>query len=100
VLGEDVARVGADERPVASTIPGPRLPSGPERASYTAMSGKIGDRIIVESETVRTPSREGEIVEVIEGEGGIRYRIRWSDGQESLFTPGGGSARIVSQRSS
>jgi hypothetical protein len=63
------------------------------------MSGKIGDRIIVESETVGTPSREGEILEVIEGEGGIRYRIRWSDGQESLFTPAGGSARIVSQKS-
>jgi hypothetical protein len=75
------------------------LPSRHERASYTAMSGKIGDRIIVESETVGTPSREGEILEVIEGEGGVRYRIRWSDGQESLFTPAGGSALIVSRKS-
>jgi Domain of unknown function (DUF1918) len=59
------------------------------------MSGKVGDRIIVESETVGTPPREGEILEVIEGEVGIRYRIRWEDGHESVLSPGGGAARIV-----
>jgi hypothetical protein len=75
------------------------LPFRTEGARYTPVTGKIGDRIIVESETVGTPSREGEILEVIEGEAGIRYRVRWSDGQESLFTPAGGSARIVSQKS-
>jgi hypothetical protein len=60
------------------------------------MTGKAGDRIIVESETVGTPAREGEIVEVIQGEVGVRYRVRWSDGQESVLSPAGGSARIVS----
>jgi hypothetical protein len=59
------------------------------------VSGKIGDRIIVESETVGTPSREGEILEVIEGEAGVRYRIRWEDGHESVLTPGGGAAQIL-----
>lgn len=59
------------------------------------MSGKTGDRIVVESETVGTPAREGEILEVIEGEVGVRYRIRWEDGHESVFTPGGGAARII-----
>lgn len=59
------------------------------------MSGTAGDRIVVESETVGTPSREGEILEVIEGEVGVRYRVRWDDGHESLFTPGGGAARIL-----
>ncbi len=59
------------------------------------MIGKKGDRIIVESETVGTPTREGEILEVIKGEVGIRYRVRWADGHESIFTPSGGSARIV-----
>jgi hypothetical protein len=63
------------------------------------MSGKIGDRIIVESETVGTPSREGEILELIERGDHVRYRIRWSDGQESLFTQASGSARIVPQKS-
>ena len=59
------------------------------------MSGKVGDRIVVESETVGAPSREGEILEVIEGEVGVRYRIRWEDGHESVFTPGAGAALIV-----
>lgn len=59
------------------------------------MSGKAGDRIVVESETVGTPSREGEILEVIEGSIGVRYRIRWEDGHESLLTPGSGAARIL-----
>jgi hypothetical protein len=59
------------------------------------MSGKVGDRIIVESETVGSAAREGEILEVIEGEVGVRYRIRWEDGHESLLTPGGGAAQIV-----
>jgi hypothetical protein len=56
------------------------------------MTGMVGDRIIVESETVGQPTREGEILEVIEGEIGLRYRVRWADGHESIFTPSGGSA--------
>ncbi len=59
------------------------------------MVGKVGDRIIVESEHVGTPTREGEILEVIQGEVGVRYRVRWADGHETIFTPSVGSARIV-----
>ncbi len=59
------------------------------------MIGKAGDRIVVESETVGTPTREGEILEVLQGEVGVRYRVRWVDGHETIFTPSGGSARIV-----
>jgi hypothetical protein len=61
----------------------------------TPMTGKPGERIEVESEAVGQPTREGEILEVIQGEVGIRYRVRWSDGHESVFSPSGGSARIV-----
>ena len=59
------------------------------------MAAKPGDRIIVESEAVGQPEREGEILEVIEGETSVRYRVRWGDGRESLFSPGAGSARLV-----
>jgi uncharacterized protein DUF1918 len=55
-----------------------------------------GDRIIVESEQVGQPPREGEILEVIEGSVSLRYRVRWADGHESTFTPSVGSARILS----
>lgn len=63
------------------------------------MTAKRGDRIEVESETVGTPTREGEILEVLQGEISVRYRIRWQDGHESVFTPSGGTARIVSTQS-
>jgi hypothetical protein len=59
------------------------------------MGAKAGDRIVVESEQVGTPSREGEILEVMRGALRDRYRIRWSDGHESVFTPSVGSARVV-----
>ena len=59
------------------------------------MTGKPGERIEVESEAVGQPTREGEILEVIKGEVAIRYRVRWSDGHESVFSPTGGSAKIL-----
>jgi hypothetical protein len=60
------------------------------------MQGKVGDRIVVESETVGTPTREGEVLEIIEGSVSVRYRVRWADGHESVFTPSVGSAKILS----
>ncbi len=39
------------------------------------MTGKKGDRIVVESETVGQPTREGKILEVTKGEAGVRYRV-------------------------
>ena len=59
------------------------------------MVGKVGDRIVIESEKVGQPVREGEILEVTESAYGTNYRVRWSDGHESEIRPGGGSARIV-----
>lgn len=59
------------------------------------MTANVGDRIVVESESVGQPTREGEILEVIAGEVGVRYRVRWMDGHDSIFTPTGGSATIV-----
>jgi uncharacterized protein DUF1918 len=58
------------------------------------MRGKVGDRIVVESESVGTPTREGDVLEVIVGSVGVSYRVRWADGHESVFTPSVGSARI------
>ncbi len=62
------------------------------------MAATAGDPIIVESEKVGTPPREGEILEVIESPLGVRYRVRWADGHESTFRPSAGSSRIVSAR--
>jgi len=59
------------------------------------MAGKTGDRIVVESESVGQPTREGEILEVIKGEVAVRYRVRWADGHETIFSPSGGAAKIL-----
>jgi hypothetical protein len=59
------------------------------------MVAKVGDRIVVESEKVGQPDREGTILEVLEASYGTRYRVRWDDGHESTIRPSAGSARIV-----
>ncbi|GBC87183.1 hypothetical protein HRbin12_01185 [bacterium HR12] len=61
------------------------------------MEAKVGDHIVVESEHVGTPERRGEVLEVIRGTTGVRYRVRWQDGHETIFTPSAGSVRIVSK---
>jgi hypothetical protein len=59
------------------------------------MTAKAHDRIVVESEKVGLPAREGDVLEVIEASYGTRYRVAWDDGHESTFRPTAGSARIV-----
>jgi hypothetical protein len=62
------------------------------------MSANVGDRIVVESEHVGTPPREGEVLEIVEGGVAVSYRIRWDDGHESLYAPAAGGARFVPKR--
>jgi len=61
------------------------------------MDGKVGDRIIVVTDKVGMPAREGDILEVIEHDSGTEFRVRWDDGHESAIRPHGGNARIVEQ---
>ena len=61
------------------------------------MVAKVGDRIVVESEKVGQPDREGTILEVLEASYGTRYRVRWEDGHESTIRPSAGSARTIEQ---
>jgi len=59
------------------------------------MNGKVGDRIQILGQNVGSPSREGEILQVMEGTVSVRYRIRWQDGHESVLSPSGGAALIL-----
>jgi len=59
------------------------------------MKTETRDRIVVESEKVGRPAREGDVLEVIEDSSGTSYRVAWDDGHESTFRPSAGSARIV-----
>jgi hypothetical protein len=56
------------------------------------MVEKVGDRIVIESQKVGTPAREGDILEVLEASYGTRYRVRWDDGHESTIRPAAGIA--------
>jgi hypothetical protein len=57
-----------------------------------------GDLIVVTARRVGGPPREGEIIEVIERDLRVQYRVRWNDGHESLFAPGTGTATIEPPR--
>ena len=47
------------------------------------MEAKVGDRLVVNSRHVGQPAQTGEITEII-GIGGQHFRVRWSDGRESV----------------
>ena len=51
---------------------------------------KPGDRVIVEAESTERRSLGGVIEEVVREEP-PRYRIRWDDGRESIYSPAAGA---------
>ena len=52
------------------------------------MQAAKGDRLVVESNKVGSPRREGEIVDVQGDDGGPPYLVKWDDGHEGLTYPG------------
>jgi hypothetical protein len=54
--------------------------------------------IVLSPRRVGGPAREGEIIEVIEGDLRVQFRVLWNDGHVSLFAPGPGAARIEPAR--
>jgi hypothetical protein len=54
-----------------------------------------GDVIVIESEKVGSPPREGEVLEILHGQVSVSYRVRWVDGHESVIAPGAGNTSIV-----
>jgi hypothetical protein len=53
------------------------------------MFARRGDRIVVRSQHLGNPDRDGEVIEVRHADGSPPYVVRWSDtGHESLFFPG------------
>ena len=62
------------------------------------MVANVGDRIIIESEKVDVPAREGEILEIIEHPERLEFRVRWEDGHVSEIRPTPSGYRIVPAR--
>src|SRR5712691_8392267 len=89
------SRSGSLSKPQFPPDPFPRTPKSRGEGGRVA---RKGDLIVVNPPRVGGPPREGEIIEVREGDLGVRYRVRWNDGHESLFAPGAGAARIEPAR--
>jgi uncharacterized protein DUF1918 len=57
------------------------------------MDLKVGNHVEVESESTERRPRKGVIEEVVRKAPSPRYRIRWDDGHESIYTPAAGALR-------
>ena len=82
-------------KPAAKKTTGKR-PAAKKTASPSAPApARKGDLIVIDSSKVGSPAREGEVLEVIQGQISVSYRVQWPDGHQSLIAPGLGSARVV-----
>jgi len=52
------------------------------------MYAQVADHLVVHGARAGRADRMGEVVEVVAGQGPSRYRVRWSDGHESIYSPG------------
>jgi hypothetical protein len=57
------------------------------------MTFEVGKIVEAESESTDRPPRSGVVEEVLRGDPSPRYRIRWDDGHESIYTPASGALR-------
>lgn len=61
------------------------------------MALQVGDKVEEQARSTERTSRTGVIEEVVHGDPSPRYRIRWDDGHESVYTPAAGCLHKVSQ---
>lgn len=54
------------------------------------MEAKVGDRVSIDAKKVGQPRRTGVVSSVAKGLSGVRYGVRWDDGNETFLSPGGG----------
>jgi hypothetical protein len=57
------------------------------------MKAYVGDRIVVEAEKVGQATRTGVIEEMLTPDP-PRLRVRWDNGQSTVFVPTAGAAKI------
>jgi hypothetical protein len=55
------------------------------------MDLEAGDRVAAESESTERAARKGTVEERLGNGSSPRYRIRWDDGHESIYTPAAGA---------
>jgi hypothetical protein len=57
------------------------------------MAFEVGKRVVAESESIDRRPRSGLVEAVLRGDPSPRYRIRWDDGHDSMYTPASGALR-------
>jgi hypothetical protein len=57
------------------------------------MQFEVGDDVVAESESTERRPRRGVVEEVLRREPHPRYRIRWDDGRQTVYTPAAGALR-------
>jgi len=82
-------------KPAAKKTTGKRPAAKKTTSPSTPALARKGDLIVIDSSKVGSPAREGEVLEVIQGQISVSYRVQWPDGHQSLIAPGLGSARVV-----
>lgn len=60
-----------------------------------ATAAHVGDRIVVDSDKVGVPARQGEILQITPHERHDEFRVRWDDGHVTEIRPVGASFRIL-----
>jgi hypothetical protein len=51
-------------------------------------AGRAGDVVVIAGHRLGERERKGEVLEVLGEEDRVHYRVRWEDGNESVFYPG------------
>jgi len=51
---------------------------------------QVGDKVEEQARSTERATRRGVIDEIVHGDPSPRYRIRWDDGHESVYTPAAG----------
>ena len=59
------------------------------------MAFSPGDHVLVEAESTDRAARRGVVEEVVRDDPHPRYRIRWEDGHESIYTPAAGALKLA-----
>ncbi len=94
-------KTSASTKPVTTMKPAAKKTTAKKPAAKKTTSpsapapARKGDLIVIDSSKVGSPAREGEVLEVIQGQISVSYRVQWPDGHQSLIAPGLGSARVV-----
>jgi hypothetical protein len=56
---------------------------------------EVGTRVIVGRQSTEHGGRTGVVREILHGDPSPRYRIRWDDGHESIYTPAAGALQSL-----